>query len=73
MAGLFAYAIMNFFFLPTGGTFGSNITPAEYEYEYLARARYFLAEHISIDEPLIMKCAAILNLVEFDVYSDPSS
>ena len=70
VAGLFTYAVMHFFFLPTGDTFGSNTSPAEYE--PLTRARAFLAEHLSRDEPLVMKHTEILNLVDFDVEYNPS-
>ena len=68
VAGAFAYVTMDFFFIPTGGTFGSNTSP--YEYELLARARSFLAEYLSRDKPLVMKHAEILNLVKFDVEYD---
>ena len=70
VVGAFAYIIIHFFFLPTGGTFVSNASPAEYE--PMARARAFLAEHLSSNEPLVMKSTEILNLVEFDVESRPS-
>ena len=70
VAGAFAYIIIHFFFIPTRSTFGSNISPAEYE--PLARARTFLAEHLPRDEPLVMKHADIINFVKFDVESDPS-
>ena len=70
VAGSLAYAIMNFCFLPIGGNFFSNTIPAEYD--PLARARAFLAEHLTRDEPLVMKYAEIINLVKFDVEYDPS-
>ena len=59
------------FFLHTGGTFGSNTNPDDYE--PLAGARAFLAEHLSRDEPLVMNHDEILNLVEFEVESEPSN
>ena len=62
---------MIFSFLPTGDTFGSNPSPAGYE--PLGRAKAFLAAHLSRDEPLVMKNAEILNLVEFAVESEPSN
>ena len=65
VVGAFAYTIINFYFLPTGGTFDSNTSPAEYD--PLARARAFLAEHLYTDEPLVTKYADIFNLVEFDL------
>ena len=71
VAGAFAYAILNFLFLPTGGTFGSNTSPQEYE--PFARARAFLAEHLSRDESLVLKHLNILSLVEFDEETDPTS
>ena len=43
VAGFFTYDIMRYFFLPTGGTFGSNTSPPEYK--PLARARAFLTSH----------------------------
>ena len=71
VAGAFAYAIMSYFFLPTGGTFGSNTSPAEYE--PLARARAFLASHLSRDTSLVTTHAKILDLVEFEVEENPLS
>ena len=68
--GSLAYVIMNFLFLPIGDIFGSNTSPAEYE--PLVRGRVFFAEKISMDEPLVIKYTEILNLVEFDVESEPS-
>ena len=53
VAGAFAFSLLDYFFLPTGGTFGSNTSP--HEYESFARARAFLAKHLSRDETLILK------------------
>ena len=69
VAGAFAYATMDFFFLPTEDTFGPKTSSAEYY--PLARARAFLAEHLSRDEPLVMKHVEILNFVKFKVESEP--
>ena len=71
VAGDFDYAIIHVFFRPTGDTFGSNTIPAEHK--PLSRARAFLAKHLSRDEPLVMKHAEILNLVDFAVESEPSN
>ena len=62
---------MSYFFLPTDGTFGSNTSPAEYE--PLARARAFLASHLSRDTSLVTTHAKILDLVEFEVEENPLS
>ena len=53
VAGDFSYAIIHLFFLYTGGSFDYNTSLAEYE--PLAKARDFLAEHLYRDEPLVMK------------------
>ena len=66
----FAYDIMNFFFLPRGDNFGSNTSPTEYE--PLGRAKSFLAENLSRNEPPVMKYAESLSLVKFDVEYDLS-
>ena len=71
VVGAFAYTIIDFFFLPIGGIFGSNTSLGEYE--PLTRARLFLAENLSRDDPLVMEYAEILNLFNFDIKSDPSS
>ena len=71
MAGFFAYAILHYFFLPTGGTFGSNTSLPEYE--PLARARVFLASHLYRDTTLISKHGKLLDLVEFAITDDHSS
>ena len=56
---------MQWLFLPTGGVFGSKTSP--HEYEPFARARAFLAEHLSRDQTLVMKHANILQAVEIEV------
>ena len=70
VARAFDYAIICLLFLPIGGELVSNINPADFE--ALARARSFLAENLSRDEPLVMKHTKIFNLVEVDVEYDPS-
>ena len=69
VAGAFAYSLLDYFFLPTGGTFGSNTSPQEYE--PFAQARAFLAEHLSRDETLVLKHQKILSLVEFATSDNP--
>ena len=63
IAAAFAFAVMHWLFIPTGGTFGSTTSP--HEYESFARARAFLAEHLSRDETLVLKHSNILHLVKF--------
>ena len=63
IAGAFSYALLNYFFLPTGGTFGSSTSPQEYE--LFAQARAFLAEYLPRDQTLVLKHQDILSLVEF--------
>ena len=70
VAGAFSYALPNYFFLPTGGTFGFNTSSQEYE--PFARARAFIEEHLSRDQTLVLKHQDILSLVEFEVESNPS-
>lgn len=71
VAEAFSYALLNYLFLPTGGTFRFNTSPQEYE--PLARARAFLAEHLSRDQTLVMKHQEILSLVQFEVEPHPST
>lgn len=71
VAAAFCFIIMSWLFLPTGGTFGSTTSPPEYE--PYARARAFLAEHLSRDDTLVLKHADILRLVQFETEADPSS
>ena len=70
VAKAFSHAIMSLIFLPIWGNFDSSTSPAEYK--PLAIARAFLVEYLSRDEPLVMKHADILNIVDFDVESEPS-
>ena len=65
VAGAFAFAIMQYFFLPTGGTFGSNTSP--HEYKPFAQARAYLAEHLSRDETLVLKYKEIFSLVKLQL------
>ena len=55
--------------MPTCDVFGSKTSP--HEYEPFARARAFLAEHLSRDQTLVMKHGDILQAVEFEV--EPNS
>ena len=71
VAESFAYAIISYFSPSHSGIFGSNNIPSEYE--TLARARVFLAGHLSRDPSLVAKNAKILDLVEYEVEEDPSS
>lgn len=64
-----AFALLNYFFLPISGTFGSNT--CSQEYEPFTQARAFLAEHLSRDKTLIPKHESILSLVEFAVDNKP--
>ena len=71
-AGASAFALLNHFFLYTGGTFGSKTSP--HEYEPFTQAIGFLAEHLSRDETLVPKHKIILSLVDVVVdESDPLS
>ena len=70
VAGTFTYTIMNLFFPPIWGNFGSDTSPADYI--HITRAIGFLDKHLSIDEYLVMKHAKVLNLVNLDVEYDPS-
>ena len=64
VAGAFAFAVLEYFFVPTGGTFGSNTSP--HEYEAFARARAIIAESLSRHEPLVMKHIDLLSKVSFE-------
>ena len=70
VAGAFSYVIMNLFLLSIRDIFGFNTSPADYE--PLARAIAFLFEYLSMDDPLVITHAEIINLVDVDVEFDPS-
>ena len=71
VTGAFSYAIISYFFLPTGGTFGSHTSPTGYE--HLTRARAFLASYLSRGTSLVTKHTKIQNLVEFEVDNNSTS
>ena len=62
---------MSYLSLSIGETFGSDTSLAEYE--PLARAHAFLVSHLSRDTSLVTKHAKILDLVDFEVESNPVS
>ena len=72
VSGTFSYALLNYFFLSTGDTFGSSTSP--HEYEPFIRTRAFLAEYLSRDHTLVLKHQDILSLVKFvkDDNPDPA-
>ena len=63
VGGAFAFSIMNYFCLPTRVTLGSVTSPVEYE--PMAQAKAFFADHLSSNKWLLIKHQEILNLVGF--------
>ena len=63
IASVFAFIILTKLYIPTGGTFGSTTSPANFE--PFARARTFLAEKFSKESDLVEKHWDLLKNVEF--------
>ena len=68
IAAIFAFIILSKLFIPTGGTFGSTTSPANFE--PFARARTFLAEKYSREFDLVEKHWDILQSVQFSALPD---
>ena len=70
IATAFAFIIQNLLFIPLGGTFGSVVSPANFE--PIARARIHLAEYLSTRTDLLDKYKHIIDKVKFSDPPDPS-
>ena len=66
IATAFAFIIQQLLFIPLGGTFGSIVSPANFE--PIVRARTHLAEYLSTRTNLLVKYKHIIDKVKF---SDP--
>ena len=66
IATAFAFIIQHLLFIPLGGTFGSIVSPANFE--PIVRARIHLAEYLSTRTDLYDKYKHIIDKVKF---SDP--
>ena len=64
IAGPFAFVVISYFFLHTGGIFDSSTSPTKYD--LMTQDSTFLAENLSRNEWIILKKQYILILVDFE-------
>ena len=68
VAAAFAFMISIFLFIPLGGTFGSIVSPVDFE--PIARARTYLVDYLSTRRDLLPKYRHIIDQVKFSEPAD---
>ena len=71
VASAFSFIIQYYLFISLGGTFGSIVTPSNFE--PIARARTHLAEYLSTRRDLLQKYAHIIDKVKFSPEQDANT
>jgi hypothetical protein len=71
VAAAFAFIISLFLFIPLGGTFGSIVSPADFE--PIARVRTHLAKYLSTRRDLLPKYKSIIDQVKFSEPPDENT